>query len=439
MASSTASPGPGLPGKDCYAWPRSLWDEAANPALGNYSRIVFNRDQMKAQELKGEKMLGIWHLNNEETWVDRHIYTSNIAAATWPVNLNTSDEPNFRKAPLNQPDLLEATQTAINVLSRRGGSNGFFLMVEGASIDKSEHPMDYERGMGEQIDFDNSIGAAIAFAKSPAGADTLILVTADHSQGYDAWGTVDTFTFNSVNNADGSDFADMSTYYNSAEPTKAAAIATYVGAGFPTYQDANGDNFPDSWVTRVTFAQGKADQVSAYRDDFQVTPKCAGNPCARSPDISASGSTSVGANAVGGDLLGLRLQGPLSLGGQSVHTMGDVPLYGSGPGSEMIQASMENTDVHYIMASALGLGASVATYASASAGPAAGAAASCVSSVVPTFVQHATLGLLTTVCPARSTTCVPSSPYAIGGTTYFPVLGTASQLNLQPAAATCSA
>ncbi|WP_255711128.1 alkaline phosphatase [Pelosinus baikalensis] len=40
----------------------------------------------------------------------------------------------------DQPTLMDMTKTAINVLSKN--QKGFFLMVEGASIDKQLHAMD---------------------------------------------------------------------------------------------------------------------------------------------------------------------------------------------------------------------------------------------------------------------------------------------------------
>ena len=43
--------------------------------------------------------------------------------------------------------------------------------------------------------------------------------------------------------------------------------------------------------------------------------------------------------------------------GASVHSGEDVLLTGTGPGSELIQGSMDNTDVFRIMANALGLAA----------------------------------------------------------------------------------
>ncbi len=52
-------------------------------------------------------------------------------------------------------------------------------MVEGASIDKMSHPMDWDRALVDTIEFDKGVGVAREFAaKNP---DTLIVVTGDHT------------------------------------------------------------------------------------------------------------------------------------------------------------------------------------------------------------------------------------------------------------------
>ena len=397
----------------------NYWSEYAAPNKGNYTE-VFDRSSMFAQSMKGNKMLGIFHKNNVDTWLDRHVFTQNLKPADFPI---TYADSRFQRNVTDQPDLLEMTKVSLDVLARRGGNDGFFLMVEASSIDKAEHPMDFDRAMAELIDFDNAIGQAIAFTKTPAGADTLVLVTADHAQGYDAFGTVDTMMFNSVNPPNGADFNNMEEYY-AAEATKVASIGVYSMAGYPTYTDQNGDNFPDSWSPRITLAQAKVDNPT-IRDDFQVSSTY------RNPDILSSTSTSLTS-----DKLGLRELGLLA-GGSSGHTFADVPLYGSGPGSEMIAPSMDNIDVHTIMARALGLGSSVQKFPTTSA-PSTVGDVTC-DSVIPTFVQHATLGLLTTSCPVGSTFCNPSTPYVIGSKTYFQVTVSAASLNLAPADGTCSA
>jgi alkaline phosphatase len=124
---------------------RNLWAEAE---AAGYD-VVFDRASMKARSVHGNKMLGIWHYGNEDTWLDRHVYTSNLAAASHPVRYTSAGErAAYQKVPADQPDLSEQVEAAIRVLDARGGDDGFFLMVEGASIDKAEHPMDFDRAIG---------------------------------------------------------------------------------------------------------------------------------------------------------------------------------------------------------------------------------------------------------------------------------------------------
>ena len=74
--------------------------------------------------------------------------------------------------------LKSLTNKAIGLLNT-GGSKGFFLQVEGASIDKQDHAANACGQIGETIDFDEAVQAALAFAKKDG--NTLVLVTADHA------------------------------------------------------------------------------------------------------------------------------------------------------------------------------------------------------------------------------------------------------------------
>lgn len=81
----------------------------------------------------------------------------------------------------NRGDYLPATtQMAIDYLSARS-TNGFFLMVEGARIDKSAHDNDYQAVVREVLDFDKAIEAAIRFAEKDG--NTLVIISADHETG----------------------------------------------------------------------------------------------------------------------------------------------------------------------------------------------------------------------------------------------------------------
>jgi alkaline phosphatase len=60
-----------------------------------------------------------------------------------------------------------------------GNDPGFFLQVEGASIDKQDHAANACAQIGETVAFDDAIGVALQYQKEHP--DTLIVVTADHS------------------------------------------------------------------------------------------------------------------------------------------------------------------------------------------------------------------------------------------------------------------
>ena len=78
--------------------------------------------------------------------------------------------------PSTQPTLAEMTDKAIDLLENR---NGFFLQVEGASIDKQDHAADACGQIGETVDLDEAVQVALAFAKRHG--NTSVFVTADHA------------------------------------------------------------------------------------------------------------------------------------------------------------------------------------------------------------------------------------------------------------------
>jgi len=75
--------------------------------------------------------------------------------------------------------LPDATQTAITILSTN--KKGFFLMVEGSQIDWAAHDNNTQQIIKEMLDFDQTIGKALDFAKKDG--NTLVIITADHETG----------------------------------------------------------------------------------------------------------------------------------------------------------------------------------------------------------------------------------------------------------------
>jgi alkaline phosphatase len=99
-----------------------------------------------------------------------------LIAATTP----GAGGPTFRcsedNRPANEPSLEAMTKKAIQLLDNR---NGFFLQVEGASIDKRDHASDVCGQIGETLAFDKAVGVALAYQRRHD--DTLVVITADHS------------------------------------------------------------------------------------------------------------------------------------------------------------------------------------------------------------------------------------------------------------------
>ncbi len=83
----------------------------------------------------------------------------------------------------NRGDFLPATtEFAMHYLaSKAAKGKGFFLMVEGARIDKSAHDNDYPAMVREVLDFDKAVEAAIRFAEQDG--HTLVIISADHETG----------------------------------------------------------------------------------------------------------------------------------------------------------------------------------------------------------------------------------------------------------------
>nr|WP_317401703.1 alkaline phosphatase [Plesiomonas shigelloides] len=75
------------------------------------------------------------------------------------------------------PNLADMTEKAIDLL--KTNPNGFFLQVEGASIDKQDHAANPCGQFGETVDLDEAVQKALEFAH--ADGNTLVIVTADHA------------------------------------------------------------------------------------------------------------------------------------------------------------------------------------------------------------------------------------------------------------------
>ncbi|WP_428387098.1 alkaline phosphatase [Mucisphaera sp.] len=82
--------------------------------------------------------------------------------------------------PFVMPDLDELSQAAINTL--KTDEDGFFLMIEGASVDSAAHANDLPRLIEEQLSFNRAIDAVIDWVETESSWDeTLLIITTDHA------------------------------------------------------------------------------------------------------------------------------------------------------------------------------------------------------------------------------------------------------------------
>ena len=123
----------------------------------------------------GRKYLGLFSTGNMD------LEWTGPLAAPYPGPAATACTESNPQRPATMPHLSDMTAKAIDLLSTKVKGDrrkGFFLQVEGASIDKQDHAENPCGQIGETVEFDRAIQVALDFAAT--NPDTLIIVTADH-------------------------------------------------------------------------------------------------------------------------------------------------------------------------------------------------------------------------------------------------------------------
>nr|WP_113868887.1 alkaline phosphatase [Brenneria salicis]NMN90257.1 alkaline phosphatase [Brenneria salicis ATCC 15712 = DSM 30166]RBP58777.1 alkaline phosphatase [Brenneria salicis ATCC 15712 = DSM 30166]RLM31164.1 alkaline phosphatase [Brenneria salicis ATCC 15712 = DSM 30166] len=268
--------------------------------------LATDADTLKKNAAQATKLLGLFHSGNMDGVLDRRFLKNDVT----------------KKFP-NQPDLTEMTQAALDVLSKN--KDGFFLMVESALIDKASHPLDWERAFYNTIMLDQSVALAQKFAeKNP---DTMIIVTGDHTHGISIIGTVD-------DNKPGADMREK--------------VGVYEEAGFPNYQDANKDGYPDD----VNVSKRLAVFFNNFPDYYETfRPKLAGTFVPAVENDKKEYVANKAYENVPGAVLREGNLPRASDGG--VHSVDDMVIQASGPGAERIRGYMENTDLFRVIVDAL--------------------------------------------------------------------------------------
>lgn len=276
---------------------------------------VTNAKELNKTSANG-KLLGLFRPSNMNVYFDREY--------TQPNN------PDIVGTYNDQPTLMEMTSKALDVLDNN--KNGFFLMVEGASIDKQAHTMDMERVIWDTIEFDQTVGLVKEYVRKHP--ETLVIVTADHGHSMTLNGT---FSVKDAAGKKGDELREL--------------IGTYADSKFPTYKDADGDGFPDKPDSDWKLAIGWGNHPD-HNEDYMTNPKPV-SPTIQDPNVTDKSWYIANPDK---DPNGVHYNGNLPHDeGQEVHTFDDVPINASGPGASFFSGYMDNTEVFRKMMTALQL------------------------------------------------------------------------------------
>lgn len=157
----------------------TVWDQAK---AMDYETVEKDVDALNALEYTGKPVLALMADGNLQTQFAPSVATKKDPAKDEnPIQCSTNpDWLGNKNANGNSASLADMTSKAIDLLEANpnGQSNGFFLQVEGASIDKQDHNANACGQIGETDDLDKAISAALDKVDLN---ETLIIVTADHA------------------------------------------------------------------------------------------------------------------------------------------------------------------------------------------------------------------------------------------------------------------
>ncbi|KAL1739884.1 alkaline phosphatase [Schizophyllum fasciatum] len=305
--------------------------------------VVFNKTAL-ATAPNDTKTLGIFSTSNMAKWLDRQVYPDNLKNKANSPSGDGSDAT-------DQPGLKDMTLKAIDILNAQYKEEGWFMMSEAASIDKMMHVLDYDRALGELLELDDTIRATMAHLKE-IGEDenTLIVVTADHGHGFDVFGGADTM-YISAQEDDRSKRRGVGIYANSGLSGYQVREDSLPNNDTVVYGD-QGPNFPVQWAPRYAYAAGFAANPD-HREDYSVNTT---GPRLPAVAVSEDEKDMVVNEYDNPDGFVVSESEPVYTSG--VHSLTDVSVFASGPGSESFRGVYNNIDIFFKIAGALALGSS---------------------------------------------------------------------------------
>ncbi|MBY0275018.1 alkaline phosphatase [Candidatus Binatia bacterium] len=282
------------------------------------------RPDVKGTRLDGRDLVAEWQKKNpggEYAWNAAQL--EQVDGKTAPKILGLFDPGHMQfnadraKDPGGEPTLAQMTAKALDVLQR--APEGYFLLVEGGRIDHGHHAGNAYRALDETIGFADAVQLALERTNP---ADTLIVVTADHSH---------TLT--------------ISGYPKRGNPI----LGLVVGAlGEDKVSDQPAPDLTGRPYTTLNYANGpgytgKSDAQPAGVKHFPHLPKSYEGITQGRPDLSTVDVTSP-------DYLE---ESTIALGSET-HGGEDVGIWARGPGAPAFHGTQEQNFIYHAMAQALG-------------------------------------------------------------------------------------
>ncbi|GAC1594754.1 MAG: hypothetical protein NVS4B10_02700 [Myxococcales bacterium] len=294
-------------------------------------------DLSRAQASSPSKLLGLFGYGNMNVALDKIARRRNAQRTPVVEDYHAPD----------QPMLDEMTDAALQVLSKN--KKGFFLMVEGAHIDKQSHLMDAERAVGEVLEFDRAVGKAREWADKLG--QTIVVVVADHEcSGFSIIGGLK----GGVEKLKALE-SDAGKNDPSVAPKRQSVVGAYDDAGFPKYK-IEADGYPASMDIdgKILFGYG----ASADRYETWLTRPQPVIDSLLSDNIKSELRTKGYVNepaerATKGnkqDAMGFFIRGQAGGITNAVHTASDIPIsaYSSGSNAWTKFIGVQtNTDVFF--------------------------------------------------------------------------------------------
>lgn len=210
-----------------------------------------------------------------------------------------------------EPSLAQMTEAAIGLLAGRG--EGFFLMVEAGRIDHGHHAGNAYRALTDTIALSEAVAVAQRLTDD---ADTLIIVTADHSH---------TLTI-------------------SGYPVRGNPILGKVRLPNGEYaRDANGRPYTTLGYANGPGALPASDIQAAGVKRFPHFPGSFDDAFPTRPDLLEVDTTDP-----------LFLQEALVPLSTETHAGEDVPVYARGPGAAQVRGVIEQNRIYHLMRAAYG-------------------------------------------------------------------------------------